>query len=116
MIAKEKIMKKLLIACLAATATIFFISTSFCIGSQLIYTYDELNRLERIEKPEKYIIDYAYDAVGNRTSKTIIVTKPPTDSDGDGDIDGLDLYDFLINWDGNPQLLSDFANDFGTIE
>jgi YD repeat-containing protein len=42
------------------------------------YTYDELNRLIRVEYADGTIIDYFYDEVGNRTSRQQLETTPPT--------------------------------------
>jgi hypothetical protein len=87
-----------------------------CLSAQLIYTYDDLNRIKAMEKPDEYIIEYFYDAVGNRTQETITLTAPDFDSDDDGDIDGTDLYQFILNWDRTPQALSGFRNSFGKTQ
>ncbi len=41
-----------------------------------IYTYDELNRLKRVEYGDGTVIEYTYDGVGNRTS--VQSPTPPT--------------------------------------
>lgn len=109
-------MQKLLIVSLVVFVAILFVDRPPCLSTELQYTYDELNRLERLEKTGQYIINYYYDTIGNRTSKTIVVEQPDFNSDNDNDIDGKDLYDFLMNWGQTFQFLSNFANDFGTIE
>ncbi len=76
-------MKNFLIARFIVFEAILFVGKGTCLSAELIYTYDDLNRFERIEKPDTYIIEYFYDSVGNRTSKTIVVTLPDFDSDGD---------------------------------
>ncbi|MGA1867045.1 MAG: hypothetical protein ACMUJM_00710 [bacterium] len=50
---------------------LFIISPSF--AGSLNYQYDALNRLTRIGYPNGTIIEYAYDKVGNRLTKTFIV-------------------------------------------
>lgn len=55
-------------------------------ASSVTYTYDDLNRLITVSRPEGSSISYNYDEVGNRISKT--VTAP--DSDNDGLSDGLE--------------------------
>ena len=40
-------------------------------AGQVNYTYDELNRLTRVERDDGTIIEYQYDATGNRTSQII---------------------------------------------
>jgi YD repeat-containing protein len=49
------------------------------------YTYDDLNRLIHVERDNGILIDYSYDAAGNRTSRIIY-----KDSDGDGLSDQLE--------------------------
>ena len=44
------------------------------------YTYDDLGRLVRVERPDGAVVTYTYDAVGNRLSRSII---------NDGDFDGV---------------------------
>lgn len=52
--------------------SVFIIFYSFQLSSQsIIYTYDNLNRLVKIEYPDKSIINYQYDANGNRGSQII---------------------------------------------
>ncbi|HOV85663.1 MAG TPA: RHS repeat protein [Syntrophobacteraceae bacterium] len=51
---------------------LFSLGTSFAFAATVRYTYDELNRLTRVEYEDGTIIEYGYDAAGNRTSyKTI---------------------------------------------
>lgn len=90
---------------------VLFINAAITSGSETIYVYDELNRLERIENDE-YVIDYFYDAVGNRTSKMTVVASPSFDHDHDGDIDGLDLAVFA-GGAGVSENLARFAECFG---
>jgi len=80
----------------------------------LFYEYDDAHRLIRVEKTGEYVIDYTYDEAGNRTTKVVQLESPSFDYDQDGDVDGLDLADFISCWDGTPQALSDFAGLFGS--
>ncbi len=103
-------MRKLLV-CQMLFFTVLFINATTTSGSEMTYVYDELNRLERIENDE-YVIDYFYDAVGNRTSKMTVVVSPSFDHDNDGDIDGLDLAVFA-GGAGVSEKLARFADSFG---
>ena len=55
-------------------------------ASSVTYTYDDLNRLTTVSRPEGSSISYNYDEVGNRISKTVTAL----DSDNDGLSDGLE--------------------------
>jgi hypothetical protein len=100
-----------LLVCQMLFFTVLFINVATTSGSETAYVYDELNRLERIENDE-YVIDYFYDAIGNRTSKMTIVVSPSFDHDHDGDIDGLDLAVFAGGV-GVSEKLAQFADSFG---
>lgn len=53
---------------------VFFIAFPVVIlsfNTQITYTYDNLNRLAKIDYGNGTIIEYSYDAVGNRTAKII---------------------------------------------
>lgn len=95
-------------------ATLLIFSANIIRADSINYTYDELNRLVSIEKPDGYSIEYSYDAIGNRTVQVIQVMTPPYDYDKDGDVDGSDLADFCIEWDGSSETLEDFAGLFGS--
>jgi YD repeat-containing protein len=67
------------------------------------YTYDNLNRLTEVSYSNGVKVKYTYDALGNRTSKT--VTSSPSggslcgDVDGDGKVNISDvtaLIDYLL--------------------
>ena len=79
------------------------------------YTYDELHRLISAEKPDEYRIEYTYDPAGNRTAKAIQLSAPSFDYDGDGDVDGSDVAHFCNEWDGNLQMIHNFAVVFGGV-
>jgi YD repeat-containing protein len=40
------------------------------------YTYDNLNRLTRVQYPEGSVIEYTYDAAGNRLARNVAVPAP----------------------------------------
>lgn len=103
-------MRKLL-ACQILFFTMLSINVATANSGETTYVYDELNRLERIGNDE-YVIDYFYDAVGNRTSKISEVVSPSFDHDHDGDIDGLDLAVFAGGVAVSEKLAL-FADSFG---
>lgn len=89
---------------LAISCLLFIISPSYSFSETIIYEYDDLNRLIRIEQPDGSAIDYDYDEVGNRIRKEVTPrTACPGDVKGDSDIDGDDLM----------VLISDLANGCG---
>lgn len=59
---------------------LFFAHISFAVASSINYTYDDLHRLTRMEDSSWSIVEYTYDDLGNRLSKSVILT----DSDNDG--------------------------------
>lgn len=77
------------------------------------YEYDHLNRVIKMENPGVFIIEYSYDASGNRIQSSVSVEGTPFDTNGDGDVDGEDLYAFATNFTGDTGAVSSFANSFG---
>jgi len=76
---------------------LLLISSFFSHAETIIYKYDDLNRLIRVEQPDGSAIDYDYDEVGNRIRKEVTPrTSCPGDANGDSDIDAKDLS-VLIN-------------------
>lgn len=55
---------------------------------EIIYHYDDLNRLERVERADGPVVAYTYDAADNINSQT--VSESP-DTDGDGIADFADI-------------------------
>lgn len=115
---------------------IFILICSVAFAASGQYTYDNLNRLIKAEYDNGAVIEYSYDAAGNRTSR--VVTAIPVcegDFDGDDDVDGSDLAVFAADFgrtdcgsgppcegdfdhdgdvDGND--LATFAADFGRTD
>jgi YD repeat-containing protein len=68
---------------------VFFMLVSFSFANTVKYKYDPLNRLIRAEYPDG-IVEYEYDAAGNRSSRQI----RPMDADGDGFYDDWEVKQF----------------------
>jgi len=82
---------------LVITSLLFLISSISSFSETIIYKFDDLNRLIRVEQPDGSAIDYDYDEVGNRIRKEVTPrTMCPGDVIGDSDIDADDLM-VLIN-------------------
>ena len=105
--------RKIIIGFFALLSVMFF--APFIHAGTINYTYDEVHRLISAEKPDEYRIEYTYDPAGNRTAKTIQLSVPSFDYNGDGDVDGSDLARFCNEWDGSLQMIYDFAVVFGGL-
>jgi len=57
-----------------------------CFGDTVTYEYDDLYRLRKATYADGTVIEYTYDAAGNRLAKVV----EPSDSDGDGLPDALE--------------------------
>ena len=76
-------------------------------AEQVTHSYDDLNRLIKSDYGNGNVINYAYDAAGNRTSQTVT----PKDKDGDSIPDQTDNCTLVANTDQR-----DTDNDlFGNI-
>jgi YD repeat-containing protein len=53
-----------------STITILLLNALFAF-SQVTYQYDNLNRLQKVTYPNGTTVDYTYDELGNRISKTV---------------------------------------------
>ena len=67
-------------------------------GQSLIttYEYDELNRLVKVDYPNGQRVEYAYDALGNRISRTVsqlLVIRVSIDPEGAGTVSGAGNYE-----------------------
>lgn len=76
-----------LLAVLSAI-TASFIGATLSVAGEKSYFYDELNRLVRVEDSRGVVIEYTYDAVGNRLTRSVTV-----DLDHDGRRASLDCDD-----------------------
>ena len=79
----------------------------------VIYEYDNLSRIIKMENPGIFIIEYSYDAAGNRIQSKVSVQGTEFDTNGDGDVDGEDLHAFAATFSGDTKGLNSFANNFG---
>ena len=71
------------------------------------YTYDSNNRLTKVVYDNGTTINYSYDALGNRISKTVTGSTAGImgDVDGDGHVTMADVYsivDFIMGKKPNP--------------
>ncbi len=70
------------------------------------YTYDNLNRLMEVSYSNGVKVKYTYDALGNRTKKTVttsaITARGDVDGDGKVNIDDLTaLINYLLSGDAS---------------
>jgi hypothetical protein len=75
----------------------FFISISAIAGT-VQYTYDSLNRIIKIERDNEAVIEYTYNASGNR------------------DIDGTDLSSFVIGYINGDPFVADLDVDIDDLK
>ncbi|KPL25656.1 MAG: hypothetical protein AMJ75_00065 [Phycisphaerae bacterium SM1_79] len=126
--------KKVVLSAAVATIAGFVAATSIN-AATIQYEYDSLNRLIRVLYDGKASIEYAYDAVGNRTRR-VVTTELPTTLTGDfcganfGPTDGyVDVWDLMQfadhwhvrtgqgNWDGKFDLAGpDFGDPDGYVD
>ena len=68
------------------------------------YTYDDNNRLTKVVYASGKTVEYTYDAVGNRKSKTVIVEKKaiPGDANDDKAVDVADVVAIVNKILGEP--------------
>lgn len=78
-----------IVACMWAVVCMFIFSTCLISAETIDYTYDDLNRLKRVDYGNGTAVVYDYDEVGNRLVK---VTSPDTDGDLITDYDETNLY------------------------
>ncbi len=104
------------LVCLLFLGLSLFLFCPCARSGSLVYTYDQKDRLVSVEYPGKYRIEYSYGPAGNRTQKVITLNGPVSDFDGDNDVDGLDLVQFIGNWGGSGRDISTFAGEFGAVQ
>ena len=68
------------------------------------YTYDDNNRLTKVVYASGKIVEYTYDAVGNRKSQTVTIVKVIVkgDANGDGTVDVEDVVAIVNKILGSP--------------
>jgi len=64
------------VICLIVTL-IFLNAFSGAFAANVHYTYDELNRLTKVEYEDGTVVEYTYDAAGNRLTKAVAPNMPP---------------------------------------
>jgi YD repeat-containing protein len=69
-------MKKVLQSVLWAILSLFLVAYPALAGTAQ-YTYDSLNRLVQVQYEDGTVIQYTYDAAGNRLVKQVIPPPPP---------------------------------------
>lgn len=57
---------------------LFLLFACSAMADTVTYYYDELNRLIRVEYSNGKVIEYSYDAAGNRLTKNVTVRAVPT--------------------------------------
>ena len=93
-------MRKVIICWFGLLGLIFcFLGVNPLWAETITNTYDDLNRLTRVEYPDGMVIEYTYDTVGNRESK--LVSAASTDTDGDGLSNDLELSTCTDPFDGD---------------
>ncbi|TSC62615.1 MAG: PKD domain-containing protein [Parcubacteria group bacterium Gr01-1014_48] len=86
------------IVCLLVLLSLILIAPNAIILLQAqaaTYTYDELNRLVRVEHDDGTVIEYTYDAAGSRTRQVVTVTNRPPVADAGPD-QGVDKDAIVI--------------------
>ena len=78
---------KAIIQMLTMSTVTLLLTPAYLSAATIIYEYDNLNRLTQIAYAEGTIIQYTYDAAGNRTQKVVTNT---IDQDSDGIADAVD--------------------------
>ena len=63
------------------------------LAGNVAYTYDALDRLTRAEYSDGTVVEYRYDAAGNRIGHVVqtATINLPGDVNGDGKVDAVDL-------------------------
>lgn len=80
-------MKRQISVPIVITVLLWLLFSTPGLAATVEYTYDDLNRLTRVEYDNGAITEYTYDAAGNRLSKVVTAA---VDSDGDGLPDDLE--------------------------
>jgi YD repeat-containing protein len=68
--------RKFHVLCLVV-ALAFLLAYAGAFAANIQYNYDDLNRLTKVVYEDGTIIEYSYDAAGNRLTKAVIPNNPP---------------------------------------
>lgn len=123
---KENTMKGLHVLLLVALAVVSGALPNHIFAGSVTYTYDDLNRLIKVQYDDGTTISYMYNEVGNRLVKSVFIQSPPVADDQNGstppdtplpltlsytDPDGPGPYTFtIVSGPSNGQLTGADAN------
>lgn len=88
------------------------LQVQYASANGVYYTYDDLNRLIRVERDDGTVIEYEYDATGNRTRHLVTTDAPPGT---DIERHYLDSGDSSIELTGQTDRLQQYL-DFGGFD
>lgn len=98
------------------TIVMLFASILASADTSASYTYDNLNRLKKVTYSNGVTVNYTYDALGNRTKKTVTGTgqlRGDVNSDGTVNInDVISLINYVLKGDSNGVNLSNSDCDY----
>jgi len=103
-------------ACFLLAAVILLLLAVYSpAGYRIEYRYDSLDRLAKVIHPSGETVIYSYDAVGNRTRKTVTVMPSP-DINHSGRVDFVDFGILSKNWLSSGSNLQGDLNHSGTVD
>jgi YD repeat-containing protein len=94
-----KVKRKRLIISAITVLMLILVNSSF--AGLVTYTYDDLNRLEKVEYADGTVIDYYYDEVGNRQQKVVTLGNIPPTADPDGPYAGEEGQAITLDGSGS---------------
>ena len=98
------------------TIVILFVSMLAIADTSVSYTYDNMNRLKKVTYSNGVTVNYTYDALGNRTKKTVTGTgllRGDVNSDGTVNInDVISLINYVLKEESNGINLSNSDCDY----
>ena len=94
------------------TVLLFLLISVPAFSASVQYTYDDLNRVARVEYNNGTAVEYTYGDAGSRLCKKVaIVNICEGDFDKDQDVDGSDLAVFAADF-GRTDCTGDCEGDF----